>query len=73
MKIGVAYTAGYAGWAAVGAIALHKWRPAPALWPALLVIDWIARANLIHAALKAARPPTAACRRKSPERYTTAA
>jgi biofilm PGA synthesis N-glycosyltransferase PgaC len=71
VKIGAAYTAGYAGWAAVGAIALHKWRLL-ALWPALLVIDWIARVNLIHAAVKAARQPTAACRWKSPERYATA-
>ena len=72
VRIGVIYAAGYAGWAAVGAIALRKWRLL-ALWPALFVIDWIARANLIHAAVKAARQPTAACRWESPERYATAA
>ena len=72
VKIGVAYAAGYAAWAAVGAIALRKWRLLM-LWPALFVIDWIARANLVHAAVKAVRQPTAACRWQSPERYTTAA
>ena len=69
---GLLYAAGYAAWAAIGAIALRKWRLL-VLFPALLIIDWIARVNLIHAAIKAIRQPTAACRWESPERYAVAA
>ncbi len=71
-QILVFYAAGYAAWSAVGALALHAWRLL-ALWPALLVLDWIARVNLVHAAIKAIRQPTAECRWESPERYSIAA
>jgi len=70
--IGILYVAGYAAWSTIGAIALRKWRLL-VLWPALLVIDWISRVNLIHAAIKAVRHPTAECRWESPERYAVAA
>jgi cellulose synthase/poly-beta-1,6-N-acetylglucosamine synthase-like glycosyltransferase len=70
--IGVLYVSGYAAWSAVGAIALRKWRLA-VLWPALIVIDWISRVNLVHAALKAVRQPMAECRWESPARYAVAA
>jgi biofilm PGA synthesis N-glycosyltransferase PgaC len=62
----------YAAWAAIGAIAIRKWRLL-VLFPALLIIDWIARVNLVHAAIKAIRQPTAACRWESPQRYAVAA
>ncbi len=70
--IGLLYATGYAVWALIGAIALRKWRLF-ALWPALLVIDWISRVNLIHAAIKAVREPTSECRWESPARYAAAA
>jgi len=70
--IGLLYASGYAAWSIVGAIALRKWRLA-VLWPALLVLDWIARVNLVHAAIKALRQPTAECRWESPARYAVAA
>jgi poly-beta-1,6-N-acetyl-D-glucosamine synthase len=70
--IGLLYAAGYAVWALIGAIALRKWRLF-VLWPALLVIDWISRVNLVHAAIKALREPTAECRWESPARYAKAA
>jgi len=70
--IGILYVAGYAAWSTIGAIALRKWRLL-VLWPALLVIDWVSRVNLIHAAIKAVRHPTAECRWESPERYAVAA
>jgi cellulose synthase/poly-beta-1,6-N-acetylglucosamine synthase-like glycosyltransferase len=71
-RIGLLYAVGYAVWALIGAIALRKWRLF-VLWPALLVIDWIARVNLVHAAFKAVREPTAECRWESPARYSEAA
>jgi hypothetical protein len=71
-RIGLLYAAGYAVWSAVGAIALRKWRLF-VLWPSLLVLDWISRVNLLHAAIKAFRQPTAECRWESPARYATAA
>jgi poly-beta-1,6-N-acetyl-D-glucosamine synthase len=71
-RIGLLYATGYAVWSAIGAIALRKWRLF-ALWPALLVLDWIARMNLLHAAIKAVRQPTAECRWESPARYAPAA
>jgi poly-beta-1,6-N-acetyl-D-glucosamine synthase len=70
--LGMLYAAGYAAWSTVGAIALRKWRLI-VVWPALLVLDWISRVNLIHAAIKALRQPTAACRWQSPQRYAVAA
>lgn len=70
--IGLLYVSGYAAWSTIGAIALRKWRLA-VMWPALLVIDWIARVNLIHAVIKAIRQPTSECRWESPERYALAA
>jgi len=70
--IGVLYVSGYALWATIGAIALGKWRLL-VMWPAMLAIDWIARVNLIHAACKALRQPTAECRWESPSRYAVAA
>jgi biofilm PGA synthesis N-glycosyltransferase PgaC len=69
--IGILYVGGYAAWSTIGAVALRKWRLA-LLWPALLVIDWISRVNLIHAAIKALRQPTAECRWQSPARYAPA-
>jgi poly-beta-1,6-N-acetyl-D-glucosamine synthase len=71
-RIGLLYATGYAVWSAVGAIALRKWRLF-VLWPSLLVLDWISRVNLLHAAIKAFRQPTAECRWESPARYATAA
>jgi cellulose synthase/poly-beta-1,6-N-acetylglucosamine synthase-like glycosyltransferase len=71
-QIGLLYIAGYAAWSAVGAIALRKWRLL-LLAPALLVLDWIARVNLLHAAVKAIRQPTSECRWESPARYAVAA
>jgi poly-beta-1,6-N-acetyl-D-glucosamine synthase len=71
-RIGLYYFAGYVAWSAAGAIALRKWRLL-VLSPALLVIDWITRVNLIHAAIKAIRQPTAECRWESPARYAVAA
>jgi cellulose synthase/poly-beta-1,6-N-acetylglucosamine synthase-like glycosyltransferase len=70
--IALVYAIGYAVWALIGAIALRNWRLF-ALWPALLVIDWISRVNLVHAAIKAVREPTAECRWESPARYAAAA
>jgi poly-beta-1,6-N-acetyl-D-glucosamine synthase len=70
--IALFYVGGYAAWSVVGAVALRKWRLA-VLFPALLVIDWIARVNLLHAAIKAIRRPTAECRWESPARYAAAA
>jgi poly-beta-1,6-N-acetyl-D-glucosamine synthase len=70
--IGLLYAAGYAVWSAVGAVALRKWRLV-VLAPALLVLDWIARVNLVHAAVKAIRQPTSECRWESPARYAVAA
>jgi cellulose synthase/poly-beta-1,6-N-acetylglucosamine synthase-like glycosyltransferase len=70
--IGLLYVAGYATWSAVGAIALRKWRLL-VLAPALLVLDWVARVNLLHAAVKAIRQPTSECRWESPARYAVAA
>ena len=43
------------------------------LAPALLVLDWVARVNLVHAAIKAIRQPTSECRWESPARYAVAA
>ncbi len=71
-RVGIFYAAGYAVWAGIGALALRKWRLF-VLWPALVALDWIARINLVHAAVKAIRQPTAACRWESPERYRIAA
>jgi len=71
-RIAMLYAAGYAVWSCVGAIALRKWRLA-LLWPALLALDWVARVNLVHAAVKAVRQPTAECRWESPARYAVAA
>ena len=71
-RIGLLYLAGYAVRSAVGAIALRKWRLF-VLWPALLVIDWLARVNLVHAAVKAVRRPTAECRWEPPARRAVAA
>ena len=70
--VALLYAIGYAVWALIGAVALRKWRLF-ALWPALLVLDWISRVNLVHAAIKAVREPTAECRWESPARYTAAA
>jgi poly-beta-1,6-N-acetyl-D-glucosamine synthase len=70
--VGLIYVAGYGVWSAVGAIALRKWRLF-VLAPALLVLDWIARVNLVHAAVKAIRRPTSECRWESPARYAVAA
>jgi cellulose synthase/poly-beta-1,6-N-acetylglucosamine synthase-like glycosyltransferase len=70
--IGLLYATGYAVWSLIGAIALRKWRLF-VLWPALLVIDWMSRVNLVHAAIKAVREPTAECRWESPARYAQAA
>lgn len=70
--VAIFYSAGYAVWSCIGAIALRKWRLA-VLWPALLVLDWIARVNLLHAFVKALRQPTATCRWESPARYAAAA
>ena len=71
-RVGLLYLAGYAVWSAVGAIALRKWRLL-VLAPALLVIDWIARVNLVHAAVRAVRQPTAECRWEPPARHAVAA
>jgi cellulose synthase/poly-beta-1,6-N-acetylglucosamine synthase-like glycosyltransferase len=70
--IGLIYLTGYAAWSAVGAIALRNWRLL-VLAPALLVLDWVARANFVHAAVKAIRQPTSECRWESPARYAVAA
>jgi hypothetical protein len=59
-------------WCAIGAIALRKGRLF-VLFPAVVLLDWIARVNLIHAAIKAIRQPTAECRWESPARYALAA
>jgi cellulose synthase/poly-beta-1,6-N-acetylglucosamine synthase-like glycosyltransferase len=72
VRIALLYAAGYAVWALIGAIALRKWRLF-VLWPALLVIDWISRLNLVHAAIKAVREPTTECRWEPPTRYAKAA
>jgi poly-beta-1,6-N-acetyl-D-glucosamine synthase len=72
VHLGLIYAGGYAVWSAVGAVALRQWRLA-VLFPALLVIDWIARVNLLHAVIKAIRRPTAECRWDSPARYAPAA
>ena len=70
--IGLIYVAGYAAWSAVGAVALRNWRLL-VLAPALLVLDWVARVNFAHAAVKAIRQPTSECRWESPARYAVAA
>ena len=64
------YGIGYTAWAVIGAIALRRWRLV-VLWPALALLDWVARVNFIHAAIKAIRQPTSECRWESPARYTT--
>ncbi|MET0908740.1 MAG: glycosyltransferase family 2 protein [Ilumatobacteraceae bacterium] len=68
--VAVMYGIGYTAWAAIGAIALRRWRLL-LLWPALALLDWVARVNFIHAAIKAIRQPTSACRWESPARYST--
>jgi cellulose synthase/poly-beta-1,6-N-acetylglucosamine synthase-like glycosyltransferase len=67
------YLAGYFAWAIIGAIATRKWTLIP-LFPALLVVDWLQRANFVHAFVKTIRQPTVtSCRWESPTRYADAA
>jgi biofilm PGA synthesis N-glycosyltransferase PgaC len=63
------YTGGYVLWAAIGAIALKRWRLV-LLAPALIVVDWIQRVNFVHAFCKTVRQPrVASCTWSSPKRY----
>ena len=55
------YGIGYTAWALIGAIALRRWRLV-VLRPALALLDWVARGDFIHAAIKAIRQPTSECR-----------
>jgi poly-beta-1,6-N-acetyl-D-glucosamine synthase len=66
--VALMYGIGYTAWALIGAIALRRWRLV-VLWPALALLDWVARVNFIHAAIKAIRQPTSECRWESPARY----
>ncbi len=66
------YCAGYLLWATIGAIALRRWRLIP-LFPMLIVVDWMLRANMVHAAIKAWRQPTSECKWESPQRFSTRA
>jgi biofilm PGA synthesis N-glycosyltransferase PgaC len=63
------YVGGYVLWAMIGAIALRRWRLV-LLAPALIAVDWIQRANFIHAFVKTIREPrVASCTWSSPKRY----
>lgn len=63
------YLLGYLGWAVIGAVALRRWRLV-ALFPALVVIDWVYRALYVHAFVKALRHPVVdSCVWESPARY----
>jgi poly-beta-1,6-N-acetyl-D-glucosamine synthase len=63
------YIAGYLVWAAIGAIALRRWRLV-LLAPALIAVDWIQRVNFIHALVKTLRQPRVnSCTWNSPKRY----
>lgn len=65
------YVAGYLLWATIGAIALRRWRLV-ALFPFLLVIDWIYRVVFVHALVKTIRQPRVEeCVWDSPDRLTT--
>ena len=69
----VIYVAGYVLWAAIGAIALRRWRLVP-LAPALVVLDWVQRVNFVHAFCKTLRAPRVeSCSWTSPKRYAAAA
>ena len=63
------YTGGYVLWAAIGAIALKRWRLV-LLAPALIVVDWIQRVNFVHAFCKTVKQPrVTSCTWSSPKRY----
>jgi poly-beta-1,6-N-acetyl-D-glucosamine synthase len=65
------YLVGYFLWAAIGAIALRRWRLL-ALFPALIAIDWIYRVVYVHAFVKTIRRPLVdSCVWDSPARYET--
>jgi cellulose synthase/poly-beta-1,6-N-acetylglucosamine synthase-like glycosyltransferase len=69
----VFYLLGYSVWAAIGAIALRRWRLL-ALAPMLVLVDWVQRVNFVHALIKAIRQPTVdSCKWASPPRYAQAA
>lgn len=68
-----AFFVGYLAWSIVGAIALRRWRLV-ALFPFLLVTDWLYRAVYVHAFIKTVRQPLVdSCVWESPERYSSSA
>lgn len=63
------YSAGYALWAAIGAIALRR-PQLVVLFPALMVMDWFQRVNFVHALFRTVRQPRVeSCTWVSPTRY----
>ncbi len=63
------YFLGYAAWAAIGAVFLRR-PQLVLLFPALMVMDWMQRANFVHAFFKTIRQPRVEhCRWESPTRY----
>jgi cellulose synthase/poly-beta-1,6-N-acetylglucosamine synthase-like glycosyltransferase len=64
------YVAGYAIWAAIGAVALRNWRML-LMFPTLIVMDWIQRALFVHAFVRTWREPTSECKWVSPTRHDT--
>jgi poly-beta-1,6-N-acetyl-D-glucosamine synthase len=63
------YVGGYVLWAAIGAIALRRWRLV-LMAPALIVVDWLQRVNFVHAFFKTIRQPRVErCAWSSPKRF----
>lgn len=63
------YVGGYVLWAAIGAIALRRWRLV-LLAPALAVVDWVQRVNFVHAFVKTIKQPRVErCTWTSPKRF----
>jgi cellulose synthase/poly-beta-1,6-N-acetylglucosamine synthase-like glycosyltransferase len=70
LRAAMLYVGGYLVWAAIGAVALRRWRLV-LFAPALIVVDWIQRVNFIHAFCKTLREPrVASCTWSSPKRYS---
>jgi len=73
VKFLAVYAIGYAVWAAIGAAFLRK-PQLIVMFPALMLMDWMQRANFVHAFFKTIRQPrVASCRWESPTRYESQA
>ena len=69
LRAGLMYLGGYVLWAAIGAIALRRWRLV-LMAPALIAVDWLQRVNFVHAFFKTIREPRVErCAWSSPKRF----